>query len=65
MKTTITVDDALLERAEELTGITDKTDLAREGLRALIERESARKLAQLGGSQPQLRPIPRRRSVKA
>ena len=65
MKTTITLDDALLERAEELTGITDKTDLAREGLRALIERESARKLARLGGSQPQLRPIPRRRSVKA
>ena len=64
MKTTVTVDDALLERAEELTGITDKTDLAREGLRALIERESARKLARLGSSQPQLRPIPRRRSAK-
>ena len=64
MKTTVTVDDALLERAEELTGITNKTDLAREGLRALIERESARKLARLGGSQPQLRPIPRRRSEK-
>ena len=64
MNITITVDDALLERAEELTGITDKTDLAREGLRALIERESARKLARLGGSQPQLRPIPRRRSEK-
>ena len=64
MNITITVDDALLERAEELTGITDKTALAREGLRALIERESARKLAQLGGSQPQLRPIPRRRSEK-
>ena len=65
MKTTVTLDDALLKRAEDLTGITDKTDLAREGLRALIERESARKLAKLGGSQPQLRPIPRRRSVKA
>ena len=65
MKTTITIDDALLKRAEDLTGITDKTDLAREGLRALIERESARKLAKLGGSQPQLRPIPRRRSAKA
>ena len=65
MKTTVTIDVALLERAEELTGITDKTDLAREGLRALIERESARKLARLGGSQPRLRPIPRRRSVKA
>ena len=65
MKTAVTIDATLLERAEELTGITDKTDLAREGLRALIERESARKLAKLGGSQPQLRPIPRRRSAKA
>ena len=65
MKTAATLDDALMKRAEELTGITDKTDLAREGLRALIKRESARKLARLGGSQPQLRPIPRRRSAKA
>ena len=65
MKTTVTIDATLLKRAEELTGITDKTDLAREGLRALIERESARKLAKLGGSQPQSRPIPRRRSAKA
>ena len=65
MKTAVTLDDALMKRAEELTGISDKTALAREGLRALIERESARKLAKLGGSQPQLRPIPRRRSVKA
>ena len=65
MKTAVTLDVALLERAEELTGITDKTDLARGGLRALIERESARKLARRGGNQPQLRPIPRRRSAKA
>ena len=65
MKTTVTIDAALLKRAEELTGITDKAALAREGLRTLIERESARKLAKLGGSQPQLRPIPRRRNAKA
>ena len=64
MKTTITIDDALLKRAEELTGIDSETDLVSESLRALIERESARKLARLGGSQPQLRPIPRRRSEK-
>lgn len=64
MKITITVDDALLKRAEELTGITDEASLARESLQALIERESARKLARLGGSEPQLRPIPRRRSEK-
>ncbi len=64
MKTTVTVDDALLKRAEELTGIDSETDLVSESLRALIERESARKLARLGGSQPQLLPIPRRRSEK-
>ena len=62
MKTAIAVDRALLKRASELTGIADATSLAREALRALIERESARKLARLGGSQPQLNPIPRRRS---
>lgn len=62
MKTTVTIDRALLKRAEELTGVADATSLANEGLRALIERESARKLARLGGSQPQLNPIPRRRS---
>ena len=62
MKTTVTDDDALLKRAQELTGIADETSLASEALRALIERESARKLARLGGSQPQLNPIPRRRS---
>ena len=62
VKTTVTVDRALLKRAEELTGIADGASLVSEGLRALIERESARKLARLGGSQPQLNPIPRRRS---
>ena len=62
MKTTVTVDDALLKRAEELTGIADSASLASEALRALIERESAHNLARLGGSQPQLNPIPRRRS---
>ena len=62
MKTTVTDDDALLKRAEELTGIADGASLASEALRALIERECARKLARLGGSQPQLTPIPRRRS---
>ena len=64
MKTAITVDNALLKRAQELTGITDESDLVKAGLRALIECESARKLARLGGSQPRLRPIPRRRSAR-
>lgn len=64
MKTAVTIDDALLKRAQELTGITDETVLVKESLRALIERESARELARLGGSQPRLRPVPRRRSAR-
>jgi Arc/MetJ family transcription regulator len=61
MRTTLNIDDQLLEDAQRLTGICEKTALVREGLRALIERESARRLARLGGSEPQLKPIPRRR----
>ena len=62
MRTTLNIDDQLLADAERLTGISEKTSLVREGLRALIERESARRLASLGGTQPQLKPVPRRRS---
>ena len=62
MRTTLNIDDQLLEDAQRLTGIAEKTTLVREGLRALIERESARRLAKLGGSEPQLKPVPRRRS---
>jgi Arc/MetJ family transcription regulator len=61
MRTTLNIDDQLLEDAQRLTGISEKTALVREGLRALIERESARRLARLGGTEPQLKPIPRRR----
>jgi Arc/MetJ family transcription regulator len=61
MRTTLNIDDQLLEDAQRLTGISEKTALVREGLRALIERESARRLATLGGTEPQLKPIPRRR----
>jgi len=57
----LNIDDGLLEDAQRLTGISEKTALVREGLRALIERESARRLARLGGTEPQLKPIPRRR----
>lgn len=60
MRTTLNIDDGLLEDAQRLTGISEKTALVREGLRALIERESARRLARLGGTEPQLKPIPRR-----
>ena len=62
MRTTLNIDDRLLADAQRLTGITEKTTLVREGLQALIERESARRLAALGGSQPGLKPVPRRRS---
>lgn len=62
MRTTLNIDDALIEEARRLTGIEERTALIHEGLRALIARESARRLAMLGGSEPRLRPIPRRRS---
>ena len=61
MRTTINIDDELLEEAQQLTGITKKTALVREGLRALVARESARRLARLGGTEPALRDIPRRK----
>ena len=61
MRTTINLDDGLLERAAELSGISERTALVHEGLRARVERESARRLARLGGTEPELRPIPRRR----
>ena len=60
MRTTINIDDQLLEEAARLTGMREKTALIRESLRALIERESARRLARLGGSEPQVDEIPRR-----
>ncbi|MDP3746458.1 MAG: type II toxin-antitoxin system VapB family antitoxin [Phenylobacterium sp.] len=63
MRTTLALDDHLLAAAEELTGLKEKSALVREALKALIERESARRLARLGGSQPDLKPVPRRRSA--
>lgn len=65
MRTTITIDDELLARATRLTGPMDRTSMVSEGLKALIERESARRLARLGGTQPQLRAAPRRRPGRA
>ncbi len=62
MRTTLNIDDDLLREAQRMTGVTEKTALVREGLRALIERESARRLARLGGSDSQLQPISRRKS---
>ena len=62
MRTTLNIDDQLLVEAQDLTGLAEKTALVREALKALIERESARRLARLGGSEPQLQPVPRRQS---
>jgi Arc/MetJ family transcription regulator len=61
MRTTVALDDDLLAKATRLSGAEDRTAVLREALRALIERESAKRLALLGGSQPQLEPAPRRR----
>ena len=62
MRTTLNIEDDLLERAKELTGVREKTALVRLGLEALIALESARRLASLGGSEKKLQPIPRRRT---
>ena len=61
MRTTLALDDDLVHTAQEFTGVTEKAALVREALKALIERESARRLAALGGTMPKLRDIPRRR----
>ena len=61
MRTTLALDDELLAQAQFYTGIREKSDLVREALKALVEREAARRLARLGGSEPDLKPIPRRR----
>ena len=63
MRTTINIDDDLYQHAVQLTGKKEKTALLREALKALIERESAKRLAKLAGSEPQLENIPRRRAV--
>jgi Arc/MetJ family transcription regulator len=61
LRTTIALDDDLIRRVQELTGLHEKAALIREALKALIEQESARRLAALGGTMPGLKPIPRRR----
>lgn len=60
MRTTVNIDDTLLESARDLTGIRENATLLRAGLKALIEQESARRLALLGGSEPQIEKTPRR-----
>jgi Arc/MetJ family transcription regulator len=65
MRTTVTLDDDLLAKATKMTGGLDRSTVLREGLKALIERESSMRLAKLGGTQPQLKPVPRRRAAAA
>jgi Arc/MetJ family transcription regulator len=61
MRTTLNLDEELIEEARKLTGIHEKTALLHAGLQALVAREAALRLAAMGGSQPDIRPIPRRR----
>ncbi|WP_343602800.1 type II toxin-antitoxin system VapB family antitoxin [Mycobacterium sp.] len=63
MRTTVTIDDDLLARASELTGVTEKSALLRDGLKTLIRVESARRLAALGGSDERAAAAPRRRGT--
>ena len=66
MRTTLNLDDELMDRARQLTGIEEKTALVHAALKVTwIQRESARRLAALGGTMPGLKPIPRRRSASA
>jgi hypothetical protein len=62
MKTTLNIDDDLLKKASRLSGVVEKTSLVKLGLEALIARESARRLADLGGTEKKLKNIPRRRA---
>lgn len=61
MRTTLNIEDELMNKASEMTGINEKTTLVRLGLEALIARESAKRLARLGGSEKELKDVPRRR----
>jgi Arc/MetJ family transcription regulator len=63
MRTTINIDDELLSQAARITGVTERTRLVHDGLEALIQRESANRLARLGGTQKALKAPPRRRGA--
>ena len=65
MRTTLNIDDHILEKASLLTGVKEKTSLVRLGLEVLIARESSKRLAMLGGTEKELLNIPRRRSAKS
>lgn len=61
MRTTLNIDDSLIKQASQLTGIKEKTSLVKLGLQTLIARESAKRLAKLGGTEKQLKNIPRKK----
>ena len=63
MRTTLNIEDNLMEKASKMTGIKEKTALVKLGLEALIARESGKRLAKLGGTQKQLESIPRRKGA--
>jgi Arc/MetJ family transcription regulator len=65
MRTTLSLDDELVVKAQAFTGLKQKSSLIREARKALIERESARRLARLGGSEPEMDSPPRRRPSRA
>ena len=65
MRTTLTLDDDFLAQAHQISGLTERTQLIREALLALVQRESARRLARLGGTEDQLLPVPRRQDDSA
>lgn len=62
MRITINIDEDLLDKAQRISGLKERTALVHEGLRALIQRESARRLARLGGTERKLKPVPRRKT---
>ena len=63
MRTTLNIEDSLIDKASKMTGIKEKTTLVKLGLEALIAKESAKRLAKLGGTEKQLKPVPRRRGL--
>jgi Arc/MetJ family transcription regulator len=65
VRTTLNLDERLLQEAQSITGLTEQAEIVNEGLRALIQRESARTLARLGGTEPQIKAVPRRRPKPA
>ncbi len=63
MRTTLNIDDSLMDRASKMTGVKEKTALVKLGLEALIARESGKRLAKLGGTEKKLKAIPRRKAA--